>query len=40
MDQTFYSEATPDQKSSALRKACERHVKLTKDCGQGLGQDR
>ncbi|TFK32615.1 acyltransferase ChoActase/COT/CPT [Crucibulum laeve] len=37
---TFYSEATPSQKVAALRKACERHVKLTKECSQGLGQDR
>lgn len=25
---------------AALRKACEHHVKLTKECSQGLGQDR
>ncbi|KAF9009662.1 acyltransferase ChoActase/COT/CPT [Cyathus striatus] len=37
---TFYSETTPSEKVAALRKACERHVKLTKECGQGLGQDR
>ncbi|KAF9481337.1 acyltransferase ChoActase/COT/CPT [Pholiota conissans] len=37
---TFYSEATPSQKVHALRKACERHSKLTKECSQGLGQDR
>ncbi|EGO19260.1 hypothetical protein SERLADRAFT_364059 [Serpula lacrymans var. lacrymans S7.9] len=37
---TFFSEAPAAQKISALRKACERHVKLTKECGQGLGQDR
>ncbi|KDR82095.1 hypothetical protein GALMADRAFT_240586 [Galerina marginata CBS 339.88] len=37
---TFYSEATPSQKVAALRKACESHVKLTKDCSKGLGQDR
>jgi len=36
----FYSEASPAEKVSALRKACETHVKLTKECGQGLGQDR
>lgn len=39
-DQTFYSEATPSQKAAALRKACEKHVKLTRECSQGLGQDR
>ncbi|PFH53536.1 hypothetical protein AMATHDRAFT_1190 [Amanita thiersii Skay4041] len=37
---TFYSEATAQQKVAALRKACERHVTLTKECSQGLGQDR
>ncbi|KAF8162700.1 acyltransferase ChoActase/COT/CPT [Crassisporium funariophilum] len=37
---TFYSEAAPAQKVAALRKACEKHVKLTKECSQGLGQDR
>ncbi|KAF8801872.1 acyltransferase ChoActase/COT/CPT [Phlegmacium glaucopus] len=37
---TFYSEASPAQKVLALRKACETHVKLTRDCSQGLGQDR
>ncbi|KAH8824225.1 acyltransferase ChoActase/COT/CPT [Flagelloscypha sp. PMI_526] len=37
---TFFSDATPQEKVSALRKACERHVKLTKECSQGLGQDR
>jgi carnitine O-acetyltransferase len=25
---------------AALRKACERHVALTKECSKGLGQDR
>lgn len=38
--QTFWSEAAPAQKVAALKKACERHVKLTKECSQGLGQDR
>ncbi|KAF9222802.1 carnitine acetyl transferase [Gyrodon lividus] len=37
---TFFSEAPNEQKIGALRKACERHVKLTKECSQGLGQDR
>ncbi|KAF4604357.1 hypothetical protein EYR40_001536 [Pleurotus pulmonarius] len=36
----FYSEATAMQKVKALRKACERHVNLTRECSQGLGQDR
>ena len=39
--QVFFSEqSTPQQKISALRRACEGHVKLTKECSQGLGQDR
>ncbi|KAE9411136.1 acyltransferase ChoActase/COT/CPT [Gymnopus androsaceus JB14] len=37
---TFYSEASATEKVAALRKACDRHVKLTKECSQGLGQDR
>lgn len=38
---TFCSEsATTQQKVDALRKACKRHVQLTKECSQGLGQDR
>jgi len=36
----FYSEATPQQKVLALRRACDHHVRLTKECSQGLGQDR
>ncbi|OBZ70572.1 putative mitochondrial carnitine O-acetyltransferase [Grifola frondosa] len=38
--QTFFSEAAPAQKVAALRKACQGHVKLTKDCSRALGQDR
>lgn len=38
--QMFYSEATASEKVAALRKACEWHVQLTKECSQGLGQDR
>ena len=38
--QTFFSDATPSHKLSALRKACERHVALTRECSKGLGQDR
>lgn len=37
---TFYSDATASQKVAALRKACERHAQLTKECAKGLGQDR
>ncbi|KAJ7611809.1 acyltransferase ChoActase/COT/CPT [Roridomyces roridus] len=36
----FYSDASPSEKIAALRKACERHVALTKECSKGLGQDR
>lgn len=36
----FFSEASIEEKVNALRKACERHVALTKECSQGLGQDR
>lgn len=38
--QTFFSEASNEQKIVTLRKACNRHVGLTKECSQGLGQDR
>ncbi|KAJ6455968.1 acyltransferase ChoActase/COT/CPT [Mycena vitilis] len=37
---TFYSDASPNDKIAALRKACERHVALTRECSKGLGQDR
>ncbi|KAG1858816.1 acyltransferase ChoActase/COT/CPT [Suillus subluteus] len=37
---TFFSECSPDEKIRDLRKACERHVQLTKECSQGFGQDR
>lgn len=37
---TFFSEANSDQKIASLRKACQGHVKLSKECAQGLGQDR
>ncbi|KAI0744305.1 acyltransferase ChoActase/COT/CPT [Daedaleopsis nitida] len=37
---TFFSEAQNSQKISALRKACQGHVSLTKECSKGLGQDR
>ena len=37
---TFFSEAPPAQKVAALRKACQGHVNLTKECSKGLGQDR
>ncbi|KAH9932526.1 acyltransferase ChoActase/COT/CPT [Fomitopsis serialis] len=37
---TFFSEAPLAQKITALRNACQGHVKLTRDCSQGQGQDR
>ncbi|KAI0762152.1 acyltransferase ChoActase/COT/CPT [Trametes elegans] len=37
---TFFTESTPAQKVAALRKACQGHVQLTKECSKGLGQDR
>ncbi|KAF8332392.1 acyltransferase ChoActase/COT/CPT [Cantharellus anzutake] len=37
---TFFSDASPDEKINALREACENHVRLTKECSKGLGQDR
>lgn len=36
----FSDQSTPQQKISALRRACDGHVKLTKECSRGLGQDR
>ena len=38
--QAFCSEASGNEKITALRKACKRHVDLTKECAKGLGQDR
>nr|XP_019008930.1 carnitine O-acetyltransferase [Kwoniella pini CBS 10737]OCF47711.1 carnitine O-acetyltransferase [Kwoniella pini CBS 10737] len=32
--------ASVHDKIEALRKACKRHTQLTKECSQGLGQDR
>ncbi|KAG9033901.1 hypothetical protein FRB95_014104 [Tulasnella sp. JGI-2019a] len=37
---TFYSDATAQQKIKTLRKACEMHSHITKECSKGLGQDR
>jgi len=37
---TFFSDAYPEEKVSALKRACETHVKLTRECSRGLGQDR
>ena len=39
--QTFFSEQqTQKDKIKALKRACQAHVKLTKEASQGLGQDR
>ena len=38
--QTFFSDADPSTKIAALKKACEAHVKLTKECSKGMGHDR
>lgn len=37
---TFCSDAPSRDKIDALRAACRRHTALTKECMQGLGQDR
>ncbi|KAH9016745.1 hypothetical protein EDB85DRAFT_1874869, partial [Lactarius pseudohatsudake] len=36
--QTFFSKATLQQMISALRRACKRHVELTRECSKGLCQ--
>jgi carnitine O-acetyltransferase len=36
----FFSDAPLQQKVNALRKACEKHVHITKECSKGYGQDR
>jgi carnitine O-acetyltransferase len=38
--QAFFSDAPPAEKIDRLRRACEAHVRLTKECSKGLGQDR
>lgn len=37
---TFFSESSIEQKIDTLRKACAAHVKLTRECSAGYGQDR
>lgn len=37
---TFWGEKPPHEKVEALRKACEAHVKLTRDCAKAQGHDR
>ncbi|KAF8426640.1 Choline/Carnitine o-acyltransferase-domain-containing protein [Tirmania nivea] len=36
----FCEDVPATTKIDALRKACERHVAITKECAKGLGQDR
>ncbi|KAL2020144.1 hypothetical protein VTK56DRAFT_8749 [Thermocarpiscus australiensis] len=38
--QTFWADNPAEQKIEALRRACERHVQITKDCAKGEGCDR
>jgi carnitine O-acetyltransferase len=37
---TFWGENPAQTKVDALRKACEKHVAVTKDCAKGQGSDR
>jgi carnitine O-acetyltransferase len=37
---TFWGEKPPHEKVEALRKACEAHVKITRDCARAQGHDR
>jgi carnitine O-acetyltransferase len=36
----FCSDIPAEAKIEALKKACERHTSITKECAKGLGQDR
>lgn len=38
--EAFCSDVSSTEKVAALRKACANHTKITKECSQGLGQDR
>jgi carnitine O-acetyltransferase len=38
--QTFWGENPPAQKVQVLRKACEKHVAITKECAKAKGCDR
>jgi carnitine O-acetyltransferase len=38
--QTFWGDVSPAIKVHALKKACDRHVQTTKECGQGRGHHR
>jgi carnitine O-acetyltransferase len=37
---TFWGDVSPAIKVNALRRACDRHVQVTKLCGQGKGHHR
>ncbi|KXT12598.1 hypothetical protein AC579_371 [Pseudocercospora musae] len=37
---TFWAEKAPAEKVEALKKACEKHAALTKECAKGQGFDR
>ncbi|KAL9097938.1 MAG: hypothetical protein Q9165_000264 [Trypethelium subeluteriae] len=37
---TFWAENPPQQKVDALKKACEKHTAMTKECAKAEGQDR
>ncbi|KAK4580332.1 carnitine O-acetyltransferase yat1 [Recurvomyces mirabilis] len=37
---TFWAETAPQKKIEALKKACEKHTEITKDCAKAQGQDR
>ncbi|KAI9683727.1 MAG: hypothetical protein M1822_005917 [Bathelium mastoideum] len=37
---TFWAENPPQQKVDALKKACEKHTAVTKECAKAQGQDR
>ncbi|KAF2156146.1 acyltransferase ChoActase/COT/CPT [Myriangium duriaei CBS 260.36] len=37
---TFWGENPAHDKINALRKACERHTAITKECAKAMGQDR
>jgi carnitine O-acetyltransferase len=38
--QLFWGEHPPAEKIDALRKACQKHTAITKNCAKALGQDR
>ena len=38
--ETFWGENPPEQKVEALKKACETHTNITKECAKAQGQDR